>query len=100
MPNGEDEFFRQEDAAKLARTEAALRIATRNLAEINDQRDMLAKSLAGALDLVNHLIDDLRHAGIQPSVTAVVAKAKLDAEMRALLARMAGFLITGDTQGG
>jgi hypothetical protein len=91
MPNGEDEFYRQEDAAKIAakiaRLEKAAEVASYNIIELSAQRDMLAKSLGGALDLVNHLMADLRHAGVTPTMPAVVAKAKLDVEMRALLAR-------------
>ena len=58
-----------------------------NLIELTTQRDMLSRSLASALNLATQLMDDLRTAGITPSMASVVGKAKLDAETRALIAR-------------
>jgi hypothetical protein len=88
-----------EAAAELERVKHSARIAISNLAEVCEQRDALAKTLSGCLDLVTHLMGDLTAAGVTPSMVAVVAKAKLDAEMRQILARYGASLPTQEEQG-
>jgi hypothetical protein len=62
-------------------------IASYNIIELTAQRDMLSKCLANALNLVSAMMDDLRHAGVSPSMASVVMKTKLDYETRALIQR-------------
>ena len=91
MPNGDDVGeLTQENAElreQLTRSQKAQEVASYNLIELKTQRDMLSKSLAGALDLVTNLMADLRDAGVQPTMASVVGKAKLDAAARQLIAR-------------
>jgi hypothetical protein len=77
----------EDEPSEIERHKNAARIAIINLGEVGAQRDALAKTLAGCLDLITSLMGDLRAAGVAPSVVSVVAKAKFDAEIRQILAR-------------
>jgi Tfp pilus assembly protein PilO len=109
MPNGDDSDHPDVEAATLLeaggrliekqmaeleelkaerdRLKKANEIASYNIIELSALRDMLSGSLTHALDLVMHLMADLREAGVQPSVAAVVLKTKLDYDTRTLVAR-------------
>jgi hypothetical protein len=67
------------------RLKRAYNIACSNIAEINDHREKLTETLGRALTLVEHLLSEMRVAGVTPSSQAVFTKAGLDQSMRKLL---------------
>lgn len=116
MPNGEDEYYHELERKELAelreqvkqlrqdanvalseendrlieqvkRLEHSAQTASFNIIELSALRDMMSKSLAGALALVESLMSDLRHANVSPGVASVVAKTKFDYELRQILAK-------------
>jgi hypothetical protein len=67
------------------RLKLALKIASENIGRLAHQRTQLTSALNTALILVEQLMSDLRHKGINPSGQSVVAKATLDQAMERLL---------------
>lgn len=67
------------------RLKMALKIAAENITILTDARQQLTAALMTAMNLIDRLVDDLRHAGITPSGQSVVARATLDQAMTKLL---------------
>jgi hypothetical protein len=74
------------ESETLVRANRALAIAGYNIAELQEAGAALTATLNQALLLVDRLIEEMRRAGTVPSGLAVVAKARLDQEMRKVLA--------------